>query len=451
MIELGILNNGNTDLPVYQNPDGIYLTEGGFQDSFSAMQRVLRRQINQGVLADKLGYDYFFLTEHHFQPEGAEHSPNPMMVEAAVAVLTERIRLGQMANIIPWHHPLRLAEQASMLDIMSDGRLEFGIGRGYQAREAEVLGRPYGAGVQDNEANRALFEESYQLLIKAFTQESFSHRGEFYTVPPSYVNWHHPQTIAYYQQEAVNRTVEQVMNIGQPTGRGGVTSATTTLKEITVGPQPLQKPYPQIWMPMTTKRSAEWAASNGVNGIYAATPNNLLEKELDIYHHAARNAGWPDRLERGEFKRGWDAERKRGVVAVRMVHVVEGELGDAKLYDKGLNLNIEYMKVFGALGVQLAHAGFDEASTKSMSSSGLNLIGSPGLVLDAVADMKTAGKFDDMMILLVFDMHSLPEQMVNDQMQYFSEEIMPVLHKEYGRKADEPALYPAPAPRLPRG
>jgi len=448
LIEFGVLNNGYSDLSVYKNANGIHLPVGSLSDSLSVMQRVVNRQFLQGVLADKLGFDYYFLTEHHFQVEGAEQSPNPLMIQAALAVVTERIRLGQMANIIPWHHPVRLAEQAAIVDVLSNGRLEFGIGRGYQAREAEVLGKPFGAGIQDGEANRAIFDEAYEILIKCFTEQSWSHHGDFFSIPHSYLNWHHPQTIAYFEQEEVNRSVEQVMTIGERTGKSGVQAATTMLKEITVGPQPLQKPYPQFWMPMTTRRSAEWAAQHGVNGIYAATPNALLKRELDIYHNAAEKANWPDRLERGEFKRGWDAERKRGVVASRMVHVVDGKVGNADLYHQGLNQYVDYMNTFDSLGVQLRNAGFEDApSPKSLADSGLHLIGSPQLVIDAVATMKELGGFDDMMIMLMFDGHSLSEPMVEEQMHYFAEEIMPVLHKEYGHNDVVAApLYPAEAP-----
>jgi len=448
LIELGILQNGYTDLPAYKNADGIHLPVGTLADSLSVMQRTVHAQVRQGVLADQLGFDYYFLTEHHFQPEGAEHSPNPLMIQAAIAAKTERIRLGQMANIIPWHHPVRLAEQIGLLDVLSNGRVELGIGRGYQAREAEVLGKPYGAGIQDAEANRAIFEECYEILVKCFTQESLSHHGEFFSFPHNHLIWHHPQTIAYYQQDSVNRALEQVMSVGAPTGKPGVSGTNTRLKEITVGPQPLQDPYPQVWMPMTTRRSAEWAATNGINGIYAAAPTNVLSRELDIYHNAAQKAGWPDRLGRGEFKRGWDSERKRGVVANRIVHVQDGSVGNTKLFNQGLDLYLDYMNVFGSLGVQLADAGFDDASPKSLAAAGLHLVGSPQLVIDSIAQMKEAGGFDDMCILFLFDAHCLPAQMVEEQMQYFAEEIMPVLHKEYGRRKDiEPALYPAEAPQ----
>ena len=154
-------------------------------------RRVLVSQVRQGILAEQLGFDQFFMTEHHFMPEGPEFSPNPLLVQTAVAAHTKRIRLGQMANILPWWHPIRVAEQAAMLDVISGGRLEFGIGRGYQPREAEVFGRPYGATIQDQERNRSYFDEAYEIIMKAWTQGSFSHHGENFSIPPTYTKWHH--------------------------------------------------------------------------------------------------------------------------------------------------------------------------------------------------------------------------------------------------------------------
>jgi len=115
-------------------------------------------QVRQGILAEKLGFQSFWLTEHHFQPEGAEMSPNPLMVQMSVAAHTKRIRLGQAANIIVWHHPVRLAEQIALLDVISGGRVECGIGRGYQPRENETLGRPYGSTMMGLGATQELFD-----------------------------------------------------------------------------------------------------------------------------------------------------------------------------------------------------------------------------------------------------------------------------------------------------
>jgi alkanesulfonate monooxygenase SsuD/methylene tetrahydromethanopterin reductase-like flavin-dependent oxidoreductase (luciferase family) len=158
MIEIGTFHNGASDLPAVTTPDGVVVNDGSLAEVHESYQRVLVGQVRQGILAERLGFDYWFMTEHHFMPEGPEFSPNPLLAEAAIAAQTKRIRFGQMANILPCWHPIRIAEQAAMLDVISGGRLEFGIGRGYQPREAELWGWRYGSTIQDQERNRAYFE-----------------------------------------------------------------------------------------------------------------------------------------------------------------------------------------------------------------------------------------------------------------------------------------------------
>ena len=82
------------------NADGLAISEGSLADAHESAQRTAINQVRQGVLAEKVGYDYWFQTEHHFQPEGAEFSPSPLLSETAIAANTKRIRLGQTANII---------------------------------------------------------------------------------------------------------------------------------------------------------------------------------------------------------------------------------------------------------------------------------------------------------------------------------------------------------------
>src|SRR5260370_28138437 len=128
-------------------------------------------------------------------------SPNPLMVQMSVAAPTKRLRLGQAAKIIVWHHPVRLAEQIATLDVISGGRVECGIGRGYQPRENDTLGRPYGSTLQDPERNRKAFEEVVTLMKKCWTVTSLSHHGEHFSVPPTYTKWNHKPTLAYFRQE----------------------------------------------------------------------------------------------------------------------------------------------------------------------------------------------------------------------------------------------------------
>ena len=331
MIEVGVFHNGAADLPTKTTPNGVVVNDGDLAATHAAAQRGLINQVRQGILADQLGFDYFFMTEHHFQPEGAEFSPNPLLAEAAIAARTQRIRLGQMANIITWWHPIRFAEQVAMLDVISGGRVECGIGRGYQPRESEVLGRPYGSTIQDQERNRSYYEEAYEMVIKAWTQPSMSHHGEFFSIPPTYTQWNHKQTIAYFDQPGVGRTLEDVLDIGPPdmySGGNPVLATTTRLREIPVYPQPMQKPYPQIWEPVTSERSTRWAAARGINGYFIVEPNSRLRTMIEMYYDEAEKQGWPDRLDRGPFKSGWDAEKRRGVVTARYIHVVDKGLGD---------------------------------------------------------------------------------------------------------------------------
>ena len=165
MIEIGVFHNGASDLPVVRTPAAYAINDGNLAEVHESNQRGWSSQVRQGILADKLGFNYFFMTEHHFQPEGAEFSPNPLLAETAIAARTQQIRLGQAANIVTWWHPMRIAEQAAMLDVISGGRLEFGIGRGYQPREAEVFGWPF-ATIQDQERNRAYYQEAYEIILK---------------------------------------------------------------------------------------------------------------------------------------------------------------------------------------------------------------------------------------------------------------------------------------------
>ena len=129
---------------------------------------------------DALGFDTLWLAEHHFQHEGYECIPNILMLAVHLAHVTKRLRIGCGFNIAPMWHPLRLAEDFAVADILTKGRTVFGVGRGYHTREVETFGAP----MQDANANRELFEEQVEIIFKAFNHETFSHKGKHYTLPP---------------------------------------------------------------------------------------------------------------------------------------------------------------------------------------------------------------------------------------------------------------------------
>jgi hypothetical protein len=136
------------------------------------------------------GYDTFWMAEHHFQPEGTELIPNLLMMAMHLCGVTRNIKIGCGLNIVPMWHPLRLAEDYAMADILTGGRVIFGVGRGYHTREVETFGAP----LVDQNANREMFEEGVEILFKAFEGKPFSHQGKYLRDPArGAVSRLHPQ------------------------------------------------------------------------------------------------------------------------------------------------------------------------------------------------------------------------------------------------------------------
>src|SRR5262249_47557182 len=101
-------------------------------------KQVYDEQLEQMEVADALGYDSVWLTEHHFTEYGI--LPDPMILAADIARRTKRVRIGMAVSVLPFHNPVRLAEQAAMVDLLSNGRLDLGVGRGYQPQEFARFG-----------------------------------------------------------------------------------------------------------------------------------------------------------------------------------------------------------------------------------------------------------------------------------------------------------------------
>ena len=462
MIEIGAFHNGSSDLKTITTPEDVVVNDGSLEEVHQSFQRVLVSQVRQGVLAEQLGFDYWFMTEHHFIPEGPEFSPNPLLAETAIAAQTKRIRLGQMANILPWWHPIRVAEQAAMLDVISGGRLEFGIGRGYQPREAEVFGRPYGATVQDQERNRAYYQEAYDIIMKAWTQPSFSHHGQFFSIPPTYTKWHHKATMAYFGLPKAGRKVEDVLNIGQPdmysTG-SPIMAATTTLKEISVFPQPVQKPYPQMWEPVTSERSIRWTARNTLNAFTVPEPTSRLKRNIELYYDEAEKNGWPDRLQRGPWKYGWDAEKHRGFACCRYVHILRPgqEEQDLQRYKNALQAQWDYYGSFGFAAV-LSDVGepvYDinmKITADLVIDKEIAIVGTPEQVVEGIMRIKRTCNYDDFLFTAWFEGNGFSSEENEEQMQMFAEEVMPILRRECGGGPTLPESTVQLAPnRVPAG
>ena len=221
-------------------------------------RRYSNRQLTQSLehaqaLAQQMddsGFYCLWAAEHHFQHEGYECIPNLTLLGVHLAGRTRNLKFGAAFNIVPMWHPLRLAEDFAMGDVLTGGRLIFGIGRGYQTREVETFGAP----LLDQAANRELFEEQVEIILKAFNQESFSHQGKHYQLPPE---------VPYRGYQ---------------------------LRELTLVPRPLHTPV-EIWQPVTSGRTIEFIASQGIKGMVALTGEQLVSQFFQTYQTAADAAG----------------------------------------------------------------------------------------------------------------------------------------------------------------
>jgi alkanesulfonate monooxygenase SsuD/methylene tetrahydromethanopterin reductase-like flavin-dependent oxidoreductase (luciferase family) len=209
---------------------------------------------------DEHDYRILWLAEHHFQHEGYECIPNIMMVAVHLAHLTTRLRIGCGFNITPMWHPLRLAEDFATADILTGGRVVFGVGRGYHSREVETFGSP----MLDAEANRVLFEEQVDILMKSFHSERFTHRGQHYTLPPA---------VPYRGYE---------------------------LRDLTLVPRPLRQPV-ECWQPVVSAsaRGLDFMMKHRIKGLIGGGAATMAERSIHAYQEASERAGLGYKLGEG--------------------------------------------------------------------------------------------------------------------------------------------------------
>jgi len=204
---------------------------------------------------DELGFYCLWTAEHHFQREGYEVFPNLILLSTWLATQTQRLKFGCAFNVLPMWHPVRLAEDYAMADILTNGRVIFGVGRGYHTREVESFGAP----MLDNAANRELYEEQLEVLMKCFYEESWSHRGKHYTIPPP---------IPYRGYE---------------------------LRDVTCVPRPIHRPV-EIWQPVASGKTLEYIASHGIKAMVTLNGEQIFDQVAHAYRDAAARAGRQLRL-----------------------------------------------------------------------------------------------------------------------------------------------------------
>ncbi len=202
----------------------------------------------QAQLADELGFDTVWEVEHHFLVEYS-HSSAPEVFLSALSQRTKNVRLGHGVTLLPfpYNHPIRAAERAAALDIVSNGRLEFGSGR--SVTEVELGGFQI-----DPEETREMCEEGLEVIVKAWTTDPLEHAGKRLKIPPR-----------------------------------------------SVIPKPIQKPHPPLWMAATGPTSFEMAGERGLGALCFNFAWEQAQRSLDLYRQAVAHAQPVGHFVKNEF------------------------------------------------------------------------------------------------------------------------------------------------------
>ncbi|MEX0683085.1 MAG: LLM class flavin-dependent oxidoreductase [Dehalococcoidia bacterium] len=324
---------------------------------------VFKAELDQIEKAEELGFDGVWLAEHHFQWYGI--GTDLMQLGAWAAARTERVRIGTAIVTLPFHNPVRLAEQAATLDIISGGRLDFGVGRGYQAAEFA------GFNVSMDES-RGRFNECVEILVRAWTEDSFSYDGQY-----------------------------------------------TQVHDVSVLPKPLQKPHPPIyvasWMtPETVRYAAE-------HGYPIMSPAGLAADQIKTNHQLYREA-----LEIG-------GRSASGIDLPALVHVYVDESED-RAKEVGVEYSRRYGASLTTLGSPAAkgaelptgyetYQGFEQGRHLRETRQELMLFGSPDTVARRVEWLRE--ELGVNYALCWMNMGGLEHERVLRSMQLFAREVMP--------------------------
>jgi alkanesulfonate monooxygenase SsuD/methylene tetrahydromethanopterin reductase-like flavin-dependent oxidoreductase (luciferase family) len=331
---------------------------------------------------DEHGYAILWLAEHHFQHEGYECLPNILMEAVHLAHLTTRLRIGCGFNITPMWHPLRLAEDFATADILTRGRVVFGVGRGYHTREVETFGSP----ILDAEANRELFEEQIDVLMKAFHSERFTHQGKHYTLPPA---------VPYRGYE---------------------------LRDLTLVPRPLRQPV-ECWQPVVSAsaRGLDFMMKHRIKGLIGGGAATMAEKSIHAYQEAAERA-------RLNYKLG------EGLSLGIFFHLADSRERAVREITPWYE---EHVKMFGPLGFVPGLTPAQNAA--SMGRGGWGAAGVPtvedymkvgawfaGTPEQFVAHLRSLeAKYPGLEYVHVSNSMGTPQRVMLEQLAWFAKEVMP--------------------------
>ena len=331
---------------------------------------IIYRELEQIEWAEELGFDQVWLTEHHFIDYGL--SVDPATLAAAAASRTRRVRIGLAAAILPFHHPVRLAEQMALLDIISRGRLDVGVGRGN--RPAEFAGYRV-----PQEESRERFEEAVEVLQRAWREERFSFEGRYFT-----------------------------------------------FKDVRLIPKPLQQPHPPLYQVCVSKDTIEGCALRGwpmLNSWLRGTMDPLVTQR-DTYVAALQKAGRSE-AEIADLLRNWGVSRQIYVADTDAQALTEAQ--DAEMwYQDSLrrfmiperieDAHPSLQEGFRRQAALLANISWEALVRETLA------FGSPDTVAGHIEAMRQLGVGQ---ILCWMNFGGLPQDRIRYSMELFAREVMP--------------------------
>ena len=331
---------------------------------------VAERQAFEELLAqieftERLGFNEAWFAEHHHSDYGMLASPN--LIVAALARRTERLRFGNLVSVLPLYDPMRLAEECAMLDILTGGRLNVGLGRGVPKDDMKHR--------LDRETAEARFEEGIEILLRAWTGETFSYSGKA---------WGYDQ--------------------------------------ISCRPQPLQKPHPPIYYGATSPDSPAMVARNGWNLALSRQPLANCTKAISTYRaerakHAELSGKGDAIMVRDIYVADTDEQAWREAVPelMRFWQLATDNVwrGDVLSADDLVKYTERYAYYPGGLTV------------KRLDEWGTSLIGSPATVITKARAMIETAKPDS--LVGMFQFGGLKHEQVMHSLELFGNKVIPAL------------------------
>ena len=323
---------------------------------------VIDNALHEVELAEELGFDAVWLTEHHF--DGASTYADPVVFAAAVAARTHRIEIGFAVVEMAFHHPVRLAVQTALLDNLSHGRLVVGTGRGSIFNEYEYVG----FGVPMGEARERL-AEAEDLLVKAWTTENLQHEGKFW-------------------------------NVAFPMLR----------------PRPYQKPHPPLVRACATEESTVAMARQGRAILMSGQLKETVKLRLSTYRDTMLDAGFDEPSTERTLDRCWVAKN----LMVADTYQAAREMADPGFRRERKHFR-EARKQYNPGGFPDPKPG--EPLPPSEDIDEAYIMGTPEQVADQVAELRDLGVRN---LMLKLNVGEMPTDDVRASMTLFHEKVMPL-------------------------